>query len=749
MVSMEPYKQTGRGVVKPSTPEVYPGSSSEPAFGRADLSNCERELIHLAGSIQPHGTLFVVRESDGLIVQAAANARDVLRLDHDPLGDRLDRINGNLAERLGLILVGGQLDEIPVAIQCSVGRPLLDFDGLVHRLTGGGLVIELEPAVPFPSNLTKSIEDGLQTVVTATSLRTLCDDAARLFRNLTGYDRVMAYRFDDEGHGEVIAEQRRLDLESFLGNHYPASDIPQIARRLYEKNRVRVLVDVDYDPVSIFPQVSPLTKQDLDMSLCWLRSMSPIHIQYLKNMGVSATLVLSLVVGGRLWGLIACHHYQPRNVSYHVRALCEILAEAMATRIAALESFVQSQAELSVRRIEQRLADAISREGDWRASLFENVQALLQPVNASGVALLYDGQILTSGEVPGTAQLRDLAVWLDTRPHAPVISTASLGIDEPQFGPLATVASGVVAAPLSNLPGEYLIWIRPERICMVTWGGNPDKPAEVGENPSDLSPRRSFQKWYQQVEGTAEPWTVADLTAARAISAMIADVLLQFRSVRMLIAQDQLAQATRQAERSDQPLIITDHKGEILLANEAVQQLLPALLEERSSIYELFGMVVEPTSAIDKLATLLPDCVSWRGEITVRLDSGECKPLQLRIDPVVSAQERALGFVFMLSDLTERKAAEAARDRLQEGITERYRAMIRRHDSPADLAYRDLLDKVVGNSQLAALEITDGVDVDRMSEALECVRTSMARSTELLEHIIGHANAAHRSRRKT
>ncbi|WP_431204542.1 GAF domain-containing protein [Bradyrhizobium betae] len=163
----------------------------------------------------------------------------------------------------------------------------------------------------------------------------MCEEAATLFQDRTGYDRVMVYRFDDEGHGEVFSERRKPELEAYLGNRYPATDIPQMARRLYERTRVRVLVDVNYQPVPLQPRLSPITGRDLDMSLCFLRSMSPIHLQYLKNMGVGATLVISLVVGGKLWGLVACHHYEPRFIHFELRAVCELLAEAIATRIAA------------------------------------------------------------------------------------------------------------------------------------------------------------------------------------------------------------------------------------------------------------------------------------------------------------------------------------------------------------------------------------------------------------------------------
>jgi hypothetical protein len=241
----------------------------------------------------------------------------------------------------------------------------------------------------------------------------------------------MVYRFDEEGHGEVFAEQRRPDLEPFLGNRYPASDIPQIARRLYEINRIRVLVDVVYAPVPLRPRLSPLTGRD--MSLCFLRSMSPIHIQYLKNMGVAATLVASLMVGGKLWGLISCHHYSPRFLHYEPRAVGELLAETVATRITALESFAQAQAELTVRRLEQRIIQAISRDGDWRVALFDRSEPLLGSLGATGTALLFEGQILTAGEVPGSPQLREISEWLDTRPRAAVIATSGLASEAPAF----------------------------------------------------------------------------------------------------------------------------------------------------------------------------------------------------------------------------------------------------------------------------------------------------------------------------
>ena len=713
-------------------------SSPTPAFGESDLSNCEREQIHLAASIQPHGALLVVREPDHVVVQASANAADFLDLRREVLGRSLDDLEGDLAARIRPHL-SDPLHTIPIAVRCRVGGRGSGFDCLLHRPPGGGLVIELERAGPAVA-LREYVENALEAILASSAMRGLCDEAAQIFKDVTGYDRVMVYRFDEEGHGEVLAEQREPDLEPYLGNRYPASDIPQIARRLYERNRVRVLVDVEYDPVPLAPRLSPITGQDLDMSLCFLRSMSPIHIQYRKNMEVAATLVASLMVGGRLWGLIACHHYRPRFVHYEIRTVCELLAEIVATRIAALESFVQAQAELSVRRLEQRMVEAIAREGDWRSALFDSSRALLQPLEATGAVLLFEETVLSVGDVPGTQQLRAIGEWLDGQDRSRPVMTASLGSEAPQFASLTPVASGLLAVPISSAPGEYLIWFRPERVRTVTWGGNPFKPVVVGENPEELSPRRSFAQWHQLVEGTAQAWSPADVSAARLIGNTVADVVLQFRSVRTLIAQDQLDHVSRQVERSDQPVIVADSAGRILLVNRAFERLLPDQRHRLAHLDDLADCFVDAQTVRRHLKELREVQRPWRGEAGLRNAFDAPRPLQVRADPVLSSPGRGLGFVLLFTDLTESKRVEAARRRFQEGIIERHRVMTVPLDSKADLVYRNLLSSVVGNAQLAALEITDGVDMARMPEMLESVRVSVTRTAELLEHLIWHAS---------
>ena len=547
---------------------------------------------------------------------------------------------------------------MPIAVRCRIGSPGAEFDGLLHRPPAGGLVIELERAGPSV-DLSRQIASALEKIRTASSLRALCDEAATLFQDRTGYDRVMVYRFDDEGHGEVFSERRKPDLEAYLGNRYPATDIPQMARRLYERTRVRVLVDVNYEPVPLQPRLSPLTGRDLDMSLCFLRSMSPIHLQYLKNMGVGATLVVSLVVGGKLWGLVACHHYEPRFIHFELRAVCELLAEAIATRIAALESFAQSQSEIFVQRLEQRMIEAISREGDWRAAIFDSSQSILQPLGASGSALIYEGQIISTGEVPGTQEIREIGAWLDTQREPSVLATASLGLDLPQFAGIIKVASGIAVTPISNNPGEYLIWFRPERIRTVTWGGDPLKPFVIGDDP---------------VRSVAAPVVCAMASAGRGhVRAMDARRYRRGAADRPVGGRYRAAiPRGAHADRAGSARAIQPPRSRVRAARDHRRYRRQDPADERSvqdaaaegSHRRCPGSTIWPahfsnrTAFCDNVDELLGHHRAWRGELLLRSEGNREKPLMVRADPVQPSRDRVLGFVLIFSDITDRKAAE-------------------------------------------------------------------------------------------
>ena len=709
-----------------------PSLPAAPAFGAATLSNCEREQIHFAGCIQPHGALIGVRESDQTILQASANAAAFLGLDAPLQNLNLRALGGDVWKRA--LEMPSHPDVIPYVVRCRLSDPRRSVNALLHRAAGGELVVEIEDSAPLP-DLADDIERALQTIMSAGSLASLSDAAARVFKEIAGYDRVMIYRFDEEGHGEVFAETRKPELEAFLGNRYPASDIPQIARRLYVRNRVRILGDVQYEPAPVEPRVSPLTGQELDMSLCFLRSASPIHVQYLKNMGVTATLVVSLMVGDKLWGLVSCHHYSPRFLPFEMRSICELLAEAVGTRIAALESFARGQCELAARRLEQRMVASISRDGDWRGALFDGARPLLLPLGASGAALIFEGQIQTIGETPGAEAIRALAQWLKPRFVEGFYATASLGAEAPPFAELTGVAAGIAAARVSGDGDELLIWFRHERVRTITWGGKPFKSPSENDDPSELSPRRSFAQWHQVVEGTSDPWTPTDIATARMIGASVTDVIMQFRAVQIVIAKDQLDQVSRRVKASEQLVIIADSNGRLLESNAAFEKLVGARPGALRRLEDLPPYFADPQDMTMRLKALLHSRRGWRGDMTLGGRDGPGVPLHVRADAITARDERALGYVLFFTDLTERQAAETARRRFQESLVGSRRRLNARLETQADLTAQSLIAQVIENAQLAALEVTDAADPANMRKLLEGIRSAVERSAEILERL--------------
>jgi light-regulated signal transduction histidine kinase (bacteriophytochrome) len=708
---------------------------NEPAFGTADLSDCEREQIHLPESIQPHGALLVVSGPTLRITKISANLGSVTGNAAGALGMQLEAYDPLLAETVSSLLREDGIDSMPQSLRSRLSDAASGFDVAVHRLSSGDAIVELEPVKPT-IDTADFIDRSLKSILSTMTLRELCDETARVFKALTGYDRVMVYRFDPDGHGEVFSEQRETHLEAYLGNRYPASDIPQIARRLYERNRIRLLVDVAYQPVPLIAGQHAEPGEQLDMSLCALRSVSPIHIQYLKNMGVSATLVISLMAGGSLWGLVSCHHYSSRNIAYETRAACEVLAEVVATRITALESFARVEGELAIRRIERRIVEAIARDGDWKSALFENPQLLLQPLQAIGAALVFEGQVLSTGEVPGTEQIRAIGNWLDANQQKTTYASSGLGAEAPEFKPLKSVASGLLSVPISRSRGEYLMWFRPERIRTLTWGGNPFKPVEVGDDPRDLSPRRSFSQWHQLVENTSDHWTSADLLAAKLIGESLEDLIYQFRAVRMLIAQDQLAHVKAEVRNAQQPIVVGDSSGRLLLVNDAFYRLACQPGSILQSIDDLPRLFVDENLMSGVLDVVVRDQQSWRGELEVDVGTDGVHTLMLRADPVVAEGYRVLGFVLFFTDITDRKMLDVARRSFQEGIVNDHRRNEPELDDQADLLYRNLADGVLSNAKLAALEISDGADLESVPRMLESVHDSATRARALLRHLL-------------
>lgn len=717
----------------------------QPAFGSANLTNCERELIHLAASIQPHGLLLVLGETSLRVEQASGNVGELLGIPLDQLlGTPLSALGGDLAERVRELAATETL-AAPIPMACTVtvrGEPL-HGTAHIHRIPRVGLVVEIEQLVAGPQRrnsggLGNRLTNAVQLIGSAHSIPALADAVVRELRDLTGYDRVMVYRFDADGHGEIIAEARETHLEAFLGRHYPATDIPQRARELYLRNRVRLLVDVNYQPVPLVPRFSPATGQDLDMSMCTLRSMSPVHLQYLKNMGVTATLVASLVHDGRLWGLIACHNYSPKMVSGEYRAACELLADVISTRISALENFAEAQAEVLVRRLEHRVIEATAQGGDWRLALFDNPRHLLQPLDATGAALMYEGELMTAGDVPSTVEIRSLFSWLQGRNEGALFQCNSISRLNPGLASISPLASGVLAIELAAGTGEYLAWFRKEQLHDVTWGGDPNKVI-LGNDPLELSPRRSFAEWHQIVRDTASPWEPREIALARAVGASLTDLILQIRAVRVLIAESQLLRVRAAVEHAEEPVIIADANGRIILANDALGGMIRRPHRAWESLQDLAPHFTEPQRLLQMVNGVRNDRRPWRGELSVVAGDGVTIPVAVRADQVPGPNGSVLGFIVMMTDLTGRKAAEAARVRLQHAILRAQQpALPGARDLPPDL--QALMAAIWANAGVAVSEIADAVTVASVAPLLREVEDATRHAAHLTGILSAYVN---------
>jgi PAS domain S-box-containing protein len=718
---------------------------SHPAFGTADLSNCERELIHLAGSIQPHGVLLVLDETTLTIQQLSLNVPTLLGGTTDSLlGTSLDAISPALAAQLRPLIAAEALER-PAPLRCRLTTPdeaVHEVEGMLHRVPAQGLVLELDAVGPLldafdVGTLPRRLHAIIAEIAGATSIDVLCHTMANEIKALIGYDRVMVYRFDPDGHGEVVAEAREPVLEPYLGLHYPSSDIPQRARDLYLRNRVRVLADTGDVAIPIVPRLSPSTGTDLDMSMSVLRSLSPIHIEYLCNMGVTGTLVASLMKDGRLWGLVSCHHYSARRLPYQLRAACELLSDVFSTRLTALEATAVAHSILMVPRVEKQMVETASASGDWHQALFGVLRSLMPTLNASGGALLYEGQVLTIGNVPGTEDLSRMAAWIAEESSGPLFHSAALAKREPSFAHLAGVASGVLALRVAPTRLDYVLWFRREQLQTVRWAGNPNKPT-TGVDPNHLSPRRSFAVWTEQVRNTAREWTEQELALAQLLQTSIFDTIQQVQGIRVLIVARQLASVSRMVERSGEPMVILNERDQVLLLNLPLRRLLGLGATEVTSLEGLASHFAHPAALLDTVRRLRRELQPWMGELTVHAN-GEAMSLAVRADAVPSTDGGVLGTILIFTDLSARRAAEAARARLSEAL-EVGPSGDRLGGLSGVVEFDDMMAAVLANARTAVLSVSGTVAEAIQPGTLKSIESLTRRASEVAQQMVRFAS---------
>lgn len=604
-----------------------------------NVASLKEAPIHLFKHIQPHGVLLVLEEPDLKILQVSNNTWKIFGINpEDILQKKLeDLLDSFQIERIKAGVSQGNLEFVnPTKIWVrKKGDDYVVFDAVFHRNTEGFLILELEPAIsseniPFLSfyHLAKASINQLEKTA---NLHDFCQIIVQEVRKVTGFDRVMLYKFDDDGHGSVIAEEKLENMEPYLGLHYPESDIPKPARKLFVANSIRIIPDSHAQSVQIIPALNPVSDRPIDLTNSILRSAATCHMEYLHNMGVGSSLTISLIKDQKLWGLIACHHQSPKYVSYELRKACEFLGRVIFSEISAREETEDYDYRMNLTYIQTKLVEYMSQEENFIDGLVKNQPNLLDLTSAQGAAVCFGEQCTVIGETPKPEDLNFLVQWLKNNVDDEVFYTDSLPQIYPDAERFKNVASGLLAIPISQR--NFVLWFRPEVIQTVNWGGDPNKAFEVSHSDGNvrLCPRKSFELWKETVRLTPLPWRYVEVKAALELRKAIVNIVLR--------QADELAQLAHDLERSNAELkkfaYVASHDLQEPLNQVAnYVQLLEMRYEEEldEDAKEFITYAVEGVSLMQ---TLIDDVLVYS-----KVDT---QAIAFQLTEVETALERALG----------------------------------------------------------------------------------------------------------
>lgn len=512
----------------------------------AQLSRLKQPEISVMTQVQPHGVVLVLQEPDLTILQISSNTSQTLGRSPDLiLGQTLeDILDPYQVDQFRVGLSYNNLDLInPTKVWVRRnGDDYRVFDAVFHRSADGFLVLELEPAlthetIPFLSfyHLAKASINQLEATP---QLSDFYQIIVREVRSVTGFDRVMLYRFDDDGHGDVVAEDKIDEMESYLGLHFPESDIPKPARHMFVSNWIRVIPDATAEPADLIPAQNPISNQPVDLTLSILRSPYSCHLDYLHNMGVGASLTISLMKDDKLWGLIACHHRTPKPVPYELRKACEFLGRVIFSEISTRQEAADYGYRMKIASVQAALLEAISEDDDFIRGLTEHEPNLLDLVDAKGAAICMSGTWTTIGRTPPEDELNYLVQWLSKTVTGEVFQTNALPLVYSDAERYKDVASGLLAIPISKR--SYVLWFRPEVIQTVNWGGDPNHAYELKDTDGEmkLCPRQSFKLWKETVRLKSLPWKPVEVKASLELRKAIVNIVLRQAEELALLAQD-------------------------------------------------------------------------------------------------------------------------------------------------------------------------------------------------------------------
>ncbi|MGE1156269.1 ATP-binding protein [Pseudomonas kitaguniensis] len=585
--------------------------------------DCASEPIHIPGTIQPHGLLLTLSEPTLVVLQASTNLNAELALGPVALsGQALGSLIGAAALaqiRLALADLDADEDELH---QVTLNGNL--YDAVLHRHQGL-LFLELERSVIPRHTAALHVARTLRRLQAAKTLDALYQTCVSEIRALTGYDRVTLYRFEQEGHGKVIGEALSDGMQPYLGLCFPASDIPPQARELYRLNWVRVIPDATYVPVPILPAMRPDTGAAVDLSFAVLRSVSPVHCVYLKNMGIRSSMSISLLKDDQLWGLITCGHREPLRVPHELRTACISVGQLLSMQITLLQDKEARRHEHEKAAMIDALVSAMAADTlDVMESLLPYAQTLLNLTGATGLAILVEERLHTVGVCPSDEHIRALYPWVQQQGKG-VVHSHQLSADFPPAEAYQSIASGLLAFRLPKPVNNAVMWFRPEVKTTVQWSGEPVKQREVGATA--LTPRLSFELWKQQVDGKALQWSASELHAVANLrrNALEHDLARQVQREHAAVrARDEMVAVVSHDLRS--PLTI------LLMQCGMMRKMVPA--DDTKATLRLNNAIETMQTATSRMNTLLEDLIDIS-----RIEAGRYRVALQTLD-VTSALEQ-------------------------------------------------------------------------------------------------------------
>ncbi len=491
-----------------------------------DSDFCGNVPLNFINSIQPYGALLVLDKAKLNVIQASEN---VVVLFHRPVDEIVASPFSSLVAPEDWPSLSEKMNRSSFRQSIPLRFTFLGVSCLaIMHFQEAQILLEIEKkelGISDFSTIYQDVKYIIALLKEAENVEEVCHVAAKEIKKMSGFDKVMVYRFDEEWNGHVMSEEKEENMDSYFGLRFPASDIPKQARELYLKNPYRWIPNNRYEPVKLQPVLNPLSFKFTDLSPCNLRGVPAVHLEYLDNMKVGASMSTPIVKNGQLWGLITCHHKTPRALHYDMRCAFELLSDFISAQLASQEreSLLRhgSQLQLVQNSLYKQMVTAESSvEG-----LFSPPDSLFQLLDITGAALFYQDKLIKIGQTPPETFVKELLFWLKINKIDQVYTTTSISESIDIKTPHNAIASGLLAIPISPKNEEYILGFRPEAVQTVQWGGNPNDAIQFESDKKNYHPRNSFAIWQETVRNTSQPWKPGTLKAAEDLQKSILEMV--------------------------------------------------------------------------------------------------------------------------------------------------------------------------------------------------------------------------------